>query len=329
MRYMPDFSVFGLSRVINQLLPEPHAGLLAGLLFGTKASLPPEFYNALVSSGTLHIIALSGMNITIMEDLIGSILLPLVGKRAASGIAIGIIAWFVWFVGASPTILRAAIMGSISLIAVIFGRQYWALLSWTVAVVGMLVVHVSWLFDISFQLSAMATLGIILFGGKRNEERDGRCLTDCVGLSGKQASCNLHHDHCERKEARLLYAVRGDDQACRRPFISAMARYFVVFVRSFYSVVRTNFRLTLAAQVCTMPIIVFSFHRLSFVSPVANVAIGWVIAPATIVGWVAVLTGWMVLYVGQVVAWVDWILLEYLIQTIYFISRLPFAGLAW
>jgi len=260
---MTEFTVSGLTVIINQLLPEPHAGLLAGLLFGTKAAIPRDFYDALVATGTLHIIALSGQNISIMESLISFILLPCIGKRWASIVTVGIIVWFVWFVGPSPSIIRAAIMGSISLIAVLFGRQYWAILAWIVTCGSMLIIHIGWLSDISFQLSALATLGIILFG---------------------------------RKEKNMMLE---------------------------------NLRLTLAAQTFTIPLIFFSFHRISFISPVANLAIGWVIAPVTLVGWATILFGSVVLYVGQVIAWIDWILLEYLIKTIQLMSRIPFASLGW
>jgi len=295
---MVPFTVSGLSSVVNQLLPEPHAGLLAGLLFGTNASLSPEFYDALVVSGTLHIIALSGMNITIMEDLIGKTLLRFVGKRVASAITIGIVVWFVWFVGASPTIIRAAIMGSVSLIAVIFGRQYWALLSWGIAIGIMLIVRFDWLFHISFQLSAMATLGIILFG------------KDTVVVSSR------------KNQDPNIYIINGSG---RETLIESFRKAGRFIVRIFGD----NLRFTLAAQLFTIPIIMVSFRRFSLVSPFANLAIGWVIAPVTILGWATVLVGWVVLYAGQILAWIDWILLEYLIRTIFFISGLPLAGFAW
>ena len=116
------FTVESLTSVMNQLLPEPHAGLLAGLMFGTKAALPRDFYDALVRSGTLHIIALSGMNISILGRMITNGLLWLVGKRIAGLFTLFLIVWFVWFVGPCASIVRAAIMGSISILAVLFGR---------------------------------------------------------------------------------------------------------------------------------------------------------------------------------------------------------------
>ena len=154
-----------LTAIVNHVLPEPHAGLLNGILFGTKATLSKELYNALIRTGTLHIVALSGMNITIIALIMRSILLPFVSRRVASFLTILGIILFVWFVGASPSVVRAAIMGSISLLAIALGRQAWSLLSWVLALGIMLVIKPSWIGDISFQLSALATIGIILFGG--------------------------------------------------------------------------------------------------------------------------------------------------------------------
>lgn len=266
---MVDFSVSGLSSIINQLIPEPHAGLMVGLLFGTKASLSQDFYAALIASGTLHIIALSGMNVSIIMNMIAKSLQWFVGRWWASLLSVMGIIWFVWFVGPSATIVRAAIMGCLSLVAILFGRQYWAIFGWVLAVGIMLVIHISWLFDISFQLSTLATLGIILFG-KTNEDRRG-----------------------------ILNAIKE------------------------------NLHLTFAAQVFTIPLILFSFHRISLVSPLANLAIGWVISPLTILGWATAVFGWVWLPLGQVIAWIDWVLLEYMIRVIWAVSIVPGASLGW
>lgn len=272
---MIDFTVFGLTHVLQKLLPDPHAGLLAGLLFGTKTALAPALYDQLVTTGTIHIIALSGMNITILMDLVAGSINVFVSKRIAGLLTISIIVWFVYFVGPSATIIRAAIMGSLTLIAFLFGRQYWALLSLTIAVGIMVLLNPSWIRDISFQLSVLATLGIILFG-----------------------SSSVH-----------------------------TAKNFHGILPSFYFFVQQNFRLTLAAQVFTIPLILFQFHRISLIAPIANVAIGWVIAPVTILGWMASILGVLWLPLGFFPAWMSWVLLEYLVWTVQILSRVPFASL--
>lgn len=167
---MVPFTVQGFTSVLNQLLPEPHASLLAGLLFGTKTSLPRNLYDALITTGTIHIAALSGQNLSIVSGGIASAMQWIIGKRGASVLTLLLVGWFVWFVGPSASIVRAAIMTSLTMISLVFGRQYWAMLSWALAVGSMLVLNIAWITDISFQLSAMATLGIILFGKAPQKE---------------------------------------------------------------------------------------------------------------------------------------------------------------
>lgn len=165
--------------VINQLLPEPHASLLNGILFGIKAEMPYAFYQVLRNSGVLHVIALSGMNITILIDIVATMTLIL-GKKISLFLTFFIICGFVIFVGASPSIVRAAIMGGMSLLAIYFGRRDWSLLSLFLASGVMLLVNFSWIGDISFQLSFLATLGIILADGIVERKRVFRPLEQLI-----------------------------------------------------------------------------------------------------------------------------------------------------
>ncbi len=149
--------------VINQSLPEPQAGLLNGILFGVKAHLDSQLYQALITTGTVHIIALSGQNISILTNVISKLTIPL-GRKKSSLITIICILAFILFVGPSSTIIRAAIMGCLSLLAVYFGKQLWSLLSLFLAAGVMLLFKPDLVAEISFQLSFLATLGIILYG---------------------------------------------------------------------------------------------------------------------------------------------------------------------
>ncbi len=119
------------------------------------------FYEALRNTGVLHVIALSGMNISILIDIVAKAT-GFLGKRISGMAAIVFIFVFVIFVGPNPTIVRAAIMGSMSLLAILFGRRYWSMLALFLTSGLMLLVRPEWLNEISFQLSFLATLGIIL-----------------------------------------------------------------------------------------------------------------------------------------------------------------------
>ena len=303
-------TVASFASLINQILPEPHAGLLAGILFGTKATLSKELVAALTTSGTLHIVALSGMNITILSSLVNVTLLRVVNRRIGSVVTILLIIGFILFVGPSPSVIRAGIMGGISLLAIIFGRQTWGLLSWMLAVSTMLLLNPSWITDLSFQLSALATLGMILFGSS-------------VGEAAQVA----------RPNSEVLRSV-GSPSAPPAPTAVNLNLYglpaaITPLWQLVWRVVRDNLRLTLAAQVFTIPLIFWHFHRMSLISPLANVLIGWVLQPLTVLGLLAAIGGWIFLPLGQVLGWVTWALLQYVIVVVEWTARVPGASIGW
>lgn len=327
---MIEFTVSGLTSVINQLLPEPHAGLLNGILFGTKTTLSPDLYQALIRSGTLHIVALSGMNITILAGLIDLTLTRFISRRLASLLTIGLIAWFVWFVGPSPSIIRAAIMGSISLLAVVFGRQTWALLSWVLAVSIMILLNTAWLGDLSFQLSALATLGIILFGGDRKGAVTQRTILSTVMRNSSQrvlpGAFPQEYPQGDPFLGVPLPPSPATSQACLTD--AQQIRALVKSATSWaWKTVEDALRITLAAQVFTIPLIWWAFHRVSLVSPLANLLIGWLIAPLTVLGLATAGSGYISLPLGQAIGWIVWVPLQYLITVVKLTSRIPGASL--
>jgi len=151
--------------LIGRLLPEPHAGLLLGILFGVQTQLPGDLYEALITTGTIHIVVLSGQNIAILTAFLSEVLLVF-GRKASILLTLLSVGVYVWFVGAEPPIMRAAIMASLILFSVYFGKQSWSLLFLFFTVSIMLLLNPQFIADRSFQLSVAATVGILLFGPK-------------------------------------------------------------------------------------------------------------------------------------------------------------------
>lgn len=147
-------------------LPEPHASLLNGIIFGIPIRSAKSFYIQLKMVGLLHIVVLSGMNITILANLVG-IITQFLGKKMSVCITIITIALFVWFVGPQAPIVRAACMAIISYTAILTGREYLALFGLFLSSVFIAVFFPQWITSLSFQLSFGATLGIILFGNTK------------------------------------------------------------------------------------------------------------------------------------------------------------------
>ncbi len=146
---------------LNRLFPEPHASFEAGLLVGARRGIPPELMTQFNIAGLTHIIAISGYNITIV---IAAVMwaLGFLARRTRFWVAIGSIVLFTLFVGASPSVVRAAIMGILGLVALNTGRQSNIHLTvlWTAFFMILYNPKILW-WDAGFQLSFAAVLGLI------------------------------------------------------------------------------------------------------------------------------------------------------------------------
>lgn len=146
---------------IEDILPPPESGLLAGLILGIKSSLPEELQAAFVDTGLVHVIVLSGYNVTIIAE---SLIKMLSFASVATGIYVGAagIILFAVMTGGGSTIIRASIMAILALYARATGRNYDIIRALLFAAFIMVLINPYILvFDISFQLSFLATLGLI------------------------------------------------------------------------------------------------------------------------------------------------------------------------
>lgn len=151
-----------VDKINNQLL-EPQSSLLLGILIGGQNSLPKQVKENFNYTGTSHIIAVSGFNITIIAVAL-SYLAYLIGRRFSFYLSVVVILSFVIITGASASVIRAAIMGLLFLFATQFGRQYKVSGALFFAALVMLIINPKiLLWDIGFQLSFLATLGIVYF----------------------------------------------------------------------------------------------------------------------------------------------------------------------
>ncbi len=146
---------------IRQLFPEPEASLAVGLLTGTRASFPEALTQALRTSGLTHITAVSGSNVAIVLTLLESLLFW-VPRRLRLLPLVGGIALFGLFTGASASVVRACIMGSLGVLALHAGRMSQArrTILWTA---GLMLLWNPQLLtgDLGFQLSFLSVLGIL------------------------------------------------------------------------------------------------------------------------------------------------------------------------
>jgi competence protein ComEC len=151
---------------IQRALPDPQAALLTGILLGDDSGLPPELEEQFRTTGMTHIIAISGFNIAILTGLLLAASRPLFGLRWSAWFVLLGIALYTVLVGADAAVVRAAIMGALFVIATrLLGRPTFAPAGLFTAALVMTLVNPFIPWDVGFQLSFVATLGLMLYVG--------------------------------------------------------------------------------------------------------------------------------------------------------------------
>lgn len=264
-------------------LPEPHASLLAGILLGDDSGMPAALDEAFRRTGTTHIIAISGFNIAVIIGLLDVLTAPLLPRRmAAVAIMIAIAAYAV-LVGASASVVRAALMGIVYLTGLrLLGRSTLALAGLFTAAFLMTLIRPAALWDIGFQLSFAATLGLILYAGSWSRR-----------LS--QGTAQILAPDAHGRVSRILSEV------------------IVV---------------TLAAQVLTLPLLIYHFSRFSLIGLPANVLVLPAQPAVMATGGVTMLLGMIAPQLGWIAGLVAWLFLSYTIEVIELLAQLPGASIS-
>jgi competence protein ComEC len=265
---------------VYRLWPDPEASLLAGILLGVESGIPQPVEEAFKATGTSHIIAISGFNITLLSGLIVALFSRLLGKRRrglAALLSAAGIAMYTLLVGADAAVVRAALMGGLALFARMVGRRQDGLnsLAFVAAIMALLDPHVLW--DIGFQLSFMATLGLVLYAEPLSEAFI-RWAAQLLPL----------------KTAQRLAGPVGE---------------YVLF--------------TLAAQITTLPVMVYHFQKFSLAAFLTNPVILPAQPPVMILGGLAVFLAQVSASLGQLAAQVTWPFVAFTIRAVEWFAAIP------
>jgi competence protein ComEC len=174
---------------LAMVLPEPEAGLAAGILIGLRDRVDRDLAAAFTTAGVSHVVAISGWNIAIVAAAVAAVA-GRMGRRRRSVVTMAAIVAYVVFAGASASVVRAGAMAGVVLLARESGRagRAAAALGWAAAI--LLVADPGLVGDAGFQLSALATAGLIAWATPTTAaiERVGggrvpRWLAESLGVS--------------------------------------------------------------------------------------------------------------------------------------------------
>lgn len=158
-------------RSFSRAIPEPHAAFLGGLLVGSRESIPEKVIELFRATGTSHLIALSGYNITIIASSVAKFLrLFLRGSLGEFWLPALFVILFATMTGAAPSVVRASVLGILVLMARRWGAPYQIKNALTFAGAAMVWANPEVLvFDLGFQLSFLAAIGLALWEQKIEE----------------------------------------------------------------------------------------------------------------------------------------------------------------
>ena len=253
---------------ITTALPEPHASFALGILIGQRSTLPQGVCTQLAAVGLTHIIAVSGYNLTIIVRAVRR-----VGKSRSKYqttlLSVGLILGFLLITGFSASIVRAAIVSMLSLLAWYYGRAFRPvlLLALVAAVTALWNPLYLWS-DIGWYLSFLAFYGVLVL----------------APLVQKRLYAS--------KEPKLIAAVVME---------------------------------TMAAQLMTLPLVLYIFNETSLVALIGNVLVVPFVPVAMLFSFAAGLAGMVVPAVSGWVAWPAYIVLTYILDIAGLLARTPHA----
>jgi competence protein ComEC len=152
-----------LAHPLRLLVPEPESGILLGIVLGERSGVSPDLAHAFAVSGTTHLLAISGFNMTLVGTAVALALRGRVRPVARAVVTVVAIITYSLLVGLAPSVMRAALMASVASCGLASGRRAATANALCVAVTAMLFADPAAIADLGFLLSATATAGLVLW----------------------------------------------------------------------------------------------------------------------------------------------------------------------
>jgi competence protein ComEC len=274
-RHLDSFRVY-VSGIVRKVMPEPEASLVTGIVTGDRAAMPGRLHEALVATGTLHVVAASGYNVTVVAGMVMRVMLGFTGRRRSILAAMVAVWLYALMAGADPPVVRAALLLSLTLLASYLGRTYWQLWSFGCVVWVLLALSPWYVESVSFQLSIAATVGVIW--GSQTVERWRKCLG-------------------ERRKRRHEPALITE--YLPKPMWKLIWNKLLLFL---WPQIET----TVGAWVMTTPVLLVVFGQTSWLGLVVNPIVLGVVPLLMLLGAIVMMGGILWLPLAQVFAFITW-----------------------
>ena len=266
-------------RVISEYLPQDEAAIVQGLTLSHTSNINNDVRDNFARAGVGHMLAVSGQHLAIIVQAAFALFMTRFKKRTAALLTIPVIIAFVALAGFPTGAIRSGIMATIFLVFLALGKQSSGLNSLGFAVLIVCLVNPFLMMDLSFLLSVMATLGILVlarpiygflsrFVPRGNNPPVAEAASP-FGKGDKGEGEGERHDigteECADGHESPYLRLCGEAVGCGSPSL----QIFVKFLRFIYKA----FSVCVAASVFLIPIFVFQFGYMSIMAPLSNILI--------------------------------------------------------
>jgi len=289
----------GLEVKISSFLPQEEAGLLIGILLGSPSGIPFSLESTYKKAGLTHVVVASGYNMTVLSGFLLAVTSPFSLHLSVFLSVVGLF-FYALLLGFSPPVLRAFLMVTLTMLGLLLGRKKDSLRVLIACGIFMIFLNPGLLNSISFQLSFMATLGLVV-----------------LALPLEKTLTSIF-------KSIKLKVIRGADSSAGSPS-NDLISYVVAFFSYVFEILQIgeNTSSTISASVFVFPILSFYFGEFSLISFVANTVLLWLTPPGMLIGVASVLAIPFSGVFSKVLAWCAWPFLKAFNLGAKFFSLLP------
>jgi competence protein ComEC len=286
-----------ISERIFAMLPQDEATLIVGAVLGVD-QINESFHNKLVNTGTIHVVVVSGENLSIVAAVLMG-LAKVLGRRRSLVLATLAVFAYAALTGFNPPVARAVLMVFATTIATFFGREIRPVWGLFLAAAVIVFISPSALAEISFQLTFAATLGIVTLGNT---------IAGPVSRFLPTSARSKQKSVVNQKENLELRAVGNPSTTATRKLCGQIIKALAV---------------PISAYLFTAPIILYYFGQVSAISPLVNVFVLEAVAPIMMLGFLIAFSSLVFLPAAQVLAYFAFVPALYFVKVVDFFAGLP------
>ena len=311
------------SEIYNNLLPDSEAAIAKSLVLGDRSDLDSYTTSLYRNAGIYHLVAISGLHISVIATMIQRLLLKAVGYRKSLIITALFIFVYCLFTGAAVSTVRATTMLIISTLSFFFMREYDTRSAVSFTAILLILYEPFYIFDVGFQLSFGCIFGIGYFY-EPIYKKITKTFRACCHYKNENI-CEPDFSLFEKRERRYSRALHQTSATKNSGIINRKDDYSLVATRpnAKFEPLLKSLAMSLSISVFTLPITIMHFNQIPLYSTFVNLLVIPFASFAVILGFIIALIGMISLEFSMIFAALFYYILKYFEIVSKIFSSLP------